>query len=109
MHVMADLQGITTCDLNDERKMTKLVMRALKETKATLLGKLSYQFSPVGLTILVMLSESHASMHTYPEYESAFIDIFTCGNQCSPELFVHYLINYLQPTKTKLWNIRRGE
>ncbi|TET06482.1 hypothetical protein E3J79_01835 [Candidatus Dependentiae bacterium] len=50
-----------------------------------------------GSTIICILTESHASIHTYPEYNSCFVDLFTCGKHCSHEPFDTVLQKYLKP------------
>jgi S-adenosylmethionine decarboxylase proenzyme len=42
-------------------------------------GEVVHQFQPHGYTLLYLLSESHFSIHTYPEYQSCYIDIFCCN------------------------------
>jgi S-adenosylmethionine/arginine decarboxylase-like enzyme len=49
------------------------------------------------LTMVFLLSESHASIHTYPEHGACFVDLFTCGNKCSGEKFDQALREYLKP------------
>ena len=47
--------------------------------------------------MIILLSESHASIHTYPEHGGCFVDFFTCGTTCKPENFDKYMQNYLKP------------
>jgi len=49
------------------------------------------KFEPQGVTVLAMLEESHASFHTYPEFGSLFMDMFTCGEKCDPEKAVNLI------------------
>ena len=70
---------------------------AVRASGATILDQTPYVFPPNGLTIVYLLSESHASLHTYPEHGACFVDLFTCGDLCSPERFDEALRNYLQP------------
>jgi len=57
----------------------KIIIRALKNMNATILFSNSYQFKPQGVTALVGISESHASIHTWPEDEFAEFDFNTCN------------------------------
>ena len=66
---------------------------------ATILQKNSHTFLPDGLTSVYLLSESHASIHTYPEFQACFVDLFTCGNNCSAERFDEILRKYLRPSE----------
>lgn len=88
------------CDL---RQLTDLdgLIRAMNDavdaSGATTNQSFYHVFPPNGLTIVYLLSESHASLHTYPEHGKCFIDLFTCGETCSSEKFDEALRRYLQP------------
>lgn len=88
------------CDLQalgDLEGLIDAMDRAVVASGATILDKTPYVFPPNGLTIVYLLSESHASLHTYPEHGSCFVDLFTCGDRCSAEKFHATLSQYLQP------------
>ncbi len=61
------------------------------------------------MTAVAVLSESHASLHTYPEHESCFVDIFTCGDRCNVESFDVVMQRFLQPATHSHRVIRRHE
>ena len=61
------------------------------------LDAVEHVFSPRGYTAVLLLSESHASIHTYPEHGACFVDLFTCGTTCKAEAFDQVLRDYLQP------------
>lgn len=67
---------------------------------ATVLGSIEHQFTEggCGKTILTMISESHASWHSYPEADLGFADLFTCGDMSEKE-FYKSMCEELQPTK----------
>ena len=68
-----------------------------------------YTFNNNGFTIAYLLSESHCSVHTYPEVNSLFVDLFTCGETCSWEEFDKIMIAFLQPKKSSKNIIIRGQ
>lgn len=79
-HVLVDAYDVeNTALLNDKLALSKILRDAVKLAGATPLYTMSKQFEPQGVTVLVMLAESHASIHTYPEHAMYFLDIFTCG------------------------------
>ena len=84
---MADLQG-----------MLAAMDKAVKSSGATILNRTQHIFPPHGLTVVYLLSESHASIHTYPEYGACFVDLFTCGDHCTSEAFDETLRAYLHPS-----------
>ncbi len=87
----------------DVRAMTDLegLLHAMDEavaaSGATILERAPYVFPPNGLTVAYLLSESHASLHTYPEHSACFVDLFTCGDHCIAEKFDAVLRAYLKP------------
>ena len=90
------------CDLraiSDLDALIRAMDEAVNSSGATILDKTPYVFPPNGLTIVYLLSESHASLHTYPEFGACFIDLFTCGDRCSAEQFDQLMRNYLQPQR----------
>lgn len=100
------------CDLRALTNLEGLIEamdEAVKASGATILEKTPYVFPPNGLTIVYLLSESHASMHTYPEHGACFVDLFTCGDNCSSEQFDAAMRQYLQPGKVNARLYLRNE
>ena len=90
------------CDnerLRDHKAIFSVIKEAIAHSGATFLTASEHDFFPQGYSAVVLLSESHVSIHTYPEHSSCFIDFFTCGTSCSSEIFEKYLNEYLQPKK----------
>lgn len=108
-HVLCELEGVDFRLLDDELYLRQILERSLTEAGATILDMSSRRFDPQGVTVLALLSESHASMHTYPEIGSVFIDVFTCGEQACPEMAVRLLAEALGPTGVSTKTIRRGK
>ena len=77
--------------------------QAVEACGATLLNSARHVFPPDGMTIVMLLSESHASIHTYPEHNSCFVDLFTCGLDCQAEEFDAVLrsCNFARPRATQ--------
>ncbi|MCE5288731.1 MAG: adenosylmethionine decarboxylase [Nocardiaceae bacterium] len=84
-HVLAELTDVDAAKLDNEEFLRSSLETALTEAGATVLNLMSHKFDPQGVTMLALLAESHASIHTYPEHGCAFLDFFTCGEQADPE------------------------
>lgn len=100
------------CDreaLADVERLKQAMDRAVLASGATILNQCDYVFPPDGLTLVYLLSESHASIHTYPEHGACFVDLFTCGQHCSYEPFDQMLRAYLQPQAVEERLFLRGE
>lgn len=80
-HVLADLHGIDPNQLNDSSTVEQLLLKSAQAAGATILSSHFHTFgSNRGVTGIVLLAESHISIHTWPEFGFAAVDIFMCGN-----------------------------
>ena len=98
-HLIANYLDCDEESLNNTKELKEVMKKAAEDAGATVLEVSEKHFSPSGYSAIILLSESHASIHTYPEYNACFIDFFTCGSSCSPRKFHENLIKYLQPKK----------
>jgi S-adenosylmethionine decarboxylase len=106
------LASYSDCDeeaLKDIDSLREAMLLAAEESGATVLKSEDYTFPPDGFTMAILLSESHASIHTYPEHNACFVDLFTCGEHCSAKRFAAFLENYLKPKKIEKKLITRNE
>jgi S-adenosylmethionine decarboxylase len=93
--------------------LKQAMCHAVQESQATILGSIDHVFtsdehpSQDGYTGVFILSESHASIHTYPEKDSCFVDLFTCGTKCSYIPFDQHLRTFLQPHNVSYQVIKR--
>ncbi len=106
-HFLASYLHCDSAALKDIDHLLQAMEKAVNASGATILDKSSYVFSPDGLTVVYLLSESHASLHTYPEYDACFVDLFTCGNNCSAEKFDRALRSYLHPQEVNARYLKR--
>jgi S-adenosylmethionine decarboxylase len=79
-HVIVDAWGAEANLLDDPRRLREILVEAVKATGATVLSSDYHKFQPQGVTAWVILAESHATLHTYPEHEAWMADVFTCGD-----------------------------
>ncbi len=96
-HFVASYLDCDTEALSDLDGLQDAMDQAVGVCGATILNQSAHVFPPHGLTKVYLLSESHASIHTYPEFGACFVDLFTCGNNCSAERFDKALREYLKP------------
>lgn len=79
-HLILDLYGCNPEILDDYGELQRFLEIALVLAKANILRIIGEKFEPQGVTLLALLSESHASIHTWPELGYAAIDLYTCGD-----------------------------
>ena len=108
-HVLADMRGIGAETLRDEQRLWRTLRDALESAGFRLLDQLSYKFpgAESGVTAIALLSESHASIHTYPEYEYLAVDVFSCG-QPDPQAVIKFLTDAFQPQTVEVSEHIRG-
>ena len=108
LHLLASYEA---CDL-DALMNPEALLKAMEEgvvlAGASVINTVSHTFPGGGFTALVLLAESHASIHTYPEHKSCFVDIFTCGTRCIPENFDMQMRKYFKPARVSSNTILRG-
>lgn len=78
-HLILDLFGCNPEKINSGKFLHCLMKKICQQAPFTVLKKSSYKFNPHGITILYLLSESHFSIHTWPESGFVSVDIFSCG------------------------------
>lgn len=108
-HILGEMYGINKEDLNNIDKLVRILNKGISKSKATCEGLMVKEFQPSGVTVIALLSESHVSIHTYPEICSVFVDAFTCGVHCNPKAIIDELDEKLSPTKICLKTIIRGK
>lgn len=107
-HVAVDTWGVDFDLLNNAEWLQSQLVEAAEACGATVMSVQAKQFEPQGATVLVLLSESHLSIHTYPERGFAAIDCYTCGETVDPQLAIDYLVSVLRPEKTYAKKLVRG-
>ncbi len=79
-HLILDLYGCDPEILDDYKELQRLLEASLVMAKANILRIIGEKFEPQGVTLLALLAESHASIHTWPEIGYCAVDLYTCGD-----------------------------
>lgn len=83
-HILVEFFGCDPQVLNDVSKIENGMLEAAQRAKATVINSTFHHFSPWGVSGVVVIQESHLAIHTWPEYEYAAVDLFTCGDTVDP-------------------------
>ena len=108
-HLLANYTGCNARAISDLDGLRKALASAARASGASVLKTAEHVFDTGGFSQVLLLSESHASIHTYPEVCSCFLDLFTCGTSCRPEKFEEIMCDYLQPTGVSRQVVVRDE
>ncbi|MEO1095166.1 MAG: polyamine aminopropyltransferase [Cyanobacteria bacterium J06638_28] len=83
-HILVEFYGCSAEILNDVPRIETSMLKAAKESGATIINSVFHHFSPFGVSGVVVIQESHLAIHTWPEYRYAAVDLFTCGYTVNP-------------------------
>lgn len=84
--VLVDLFGCDPVLLSDEAHVQRVMEDAARAARATIVRSVFHRFSPQGVSGVVVIAESHLTIHTWPERGAASIDIYTSGARAEPRL-----------------------
>ena len=107
-HILLDLWGIASERLDDDRALHESFVAAAERGGAHVVDARFCRFAPHGISGVVILAESHLTVHTWPEHGYAAVDVFTCGAAEVGERIVDEILTSLQPLRHELRRLRRG-
>jgi S-adenosylmethionine decarboxylase len=107
-HLLVELRECNTEILKNLEKVRNALVSAAKEAKATIVDVSFHEFNPFGISGVVIIAESHLTIHTWPEYDYAAIDIFTCGDIIKPEVAASFLIKQFECKNPSIVEMKRG-
>tara|TARA_B100000900_G_scaffold361203_1_gene333750 strand:- start:16 stop:357 length:342 start_codon:yes stop_codon:yes gene_type:complete len=109
-HVLFDLKGcLMTPPLDDEEYIKETLVEAAKIANLELLKVDTHKFEPHGVTGYALLSESHISIHTWPEDDVARCDLFSCNPKTDYKSVIKYMQNRFHSTEVKKWGCDRSD
>ena len=107
-HLLLELYDVDRTLLNDLPAVRDIMISAANGAGAIILGESFHQFSPQGVSGVIIIAESHLSIHTWPEHGYAAADIFTCGTTVSPEKGAEIIIERMNPVTHSIMLMHRG-
>lgn len=106
VHLLAEFWGGKI--IENPKEIKKILIEATRRTRNTPLKVTIHKFQPQGITGVILLAESHLSLHSWPEWNYLAIDIFTCGEKTMPHKALEYLKEIFRPKKVQIKEIKRG-
>lgn len=107
-HVLAEVHGCRFEILNDLKKVQDIMVNAALEAGAEIRELVFHKFSPQGVSGVVVISESHLAIHTWPELGYAAVDVFTCGEKVNPWDACNYLAEMFGAEYVNASEVKRG-
>jgi S-adenosylmethionine decarboxylase len=107
-HIVCELSGCDPATLTDVDAVRDMMIGAAKAARATVMEVAFHRFQPQGVSGVVVLAESHISIHTWPELGYAAMDFYTCGEHTDPWLACEYAATALRAQSTITSEVKRG-
>ena len=107
-HLIVELYGCDTGLINDAVRVEHIITEAVNLSRATIVQPVFHQFNPHGVSGVIVIAESHFSIHTWPEYGYCALDIFTCGDQIQSDLSLGYMKEAFRAQSMSVMEIKRG-
>jgi S-adenosylmethionine decarboxylase proenzyme len=107
-HLLGEFHGCDRELLNRPDHIRVELLAAVTVSGATPIQDFVHEFTPHGVTGIVVIAESHFAIHTWPEYGFAAVDLFTCGDTVDPWTAFEHLAKALRATTHSVVEMRRG-
>ena len=107
-HVIAELWNCPEEKLNDMQSIERIMVNAALEAGAEVREVAFHKFAPQGVSGVVIISESHLTIHSFPEHGYASIDVYTCGDRIDPNVAADYITKALSAGRLEAIEVPRG-
>lgn len=107
-HILAEIYGCSSEILNNKELIEKIMVDSALKAGAEVREVAFHKFSPQGISGVVIISESHLTIHTWPELGYAAVDVFTCGDRINPWNACNYMTEKLNAKNMTATEVKRG-
>ena len=107
-HVLLELYDCDAEVLKDLETVREEMVEAARRARATIVTVTFHEFNPFGISGVVVISTSHLSIHTWPEYRYAAVDIFSCGDVVQPQAAIDHLVQVFAAERISVVELQRG-
>ena len=107
-HIVCELSGCDAAKLTDVEAVREMMQAAARAANATVIETAFHRFQPQGVSGVVVIQESHLSIHTWPETGYAAMDFYTCGDHTDPWAACQYAAEALDAKQMLTTEVKRG-
>jgi spermidine synthase len=107
-HILVELYHCSNAVIQDAAQIEQSMKEAAVQCGATIVQAWFHHFSPLGVSGIILIQESHLTIHTWPEYDYAAVDLFTCSPAIDPWAAYQVLKNALGAKHTVVTTVERG-
>lgn len=107
-HLIVEMYDCDNKIINSHKKVEEILVEAANAAGAHIVQQVFHKFNPHGVSGVVVIAESHLSIHTWPEFGYCAIDVFTCGETVDYKKAVDHLKNMLKARSISVMEMKRG-
>ena len=107
-HTLIELHGCNPAALSDAASLRNLMLTAVQKAGGTYVTDVFHHFAPHGVSGVIVIAESHVTIHTWPEHGYAAADVFTCGSSFAHSAFTTLMREGLKAVRVETKTIERG-
>ncbi|WP_036095430.1 adenosylmethionine decarboxylase [Leptospira weilii] len=107
-HVIAEFYDCDYETINNHELVEDIMLKSVDLSGATTIKSVFHRFSPYGVSGVVVVSESHFAIHTWPEYGYCAVDVFTCGDLIDNQAALDYLKEKFGSKNISVVEMKRG-
>lgn len=107
-HLIIELYECHRDVINDAQMVEEKLKEAVRVSGANMVQSVIHEFNPHGISGVIVIEESHFSVHTWPEYGYCALDIFTCGDEIDYHSALQYLKSEFQAQSMAVTELKRG-
>lgn len=108
-HLLIELYDCEPGTLNDLAAVSSTMVEAAHLVSATIINVAEHKFQPLGVSVVVMIAESHLSIHTWPEHGYAAVDLFTCSETMTPSTVIGFIQDAFGSKRVTSMEVHRGQ
>jgi S-adenosylmethionine decarboxylase len=108
-HTLLEMHACDPARLRDTEALRPLVLEAIRASGGTVVTEIFHNFSPHGVSGVVVIAESHVAIHTWPEHGYAAVDIFSCSPKLDHDRIGRLIAEAVASRRRSVRTVPRGE
>ncbi len=109
VHIILEFFGCDPNTLTKRDYVERVMLEAAQRANTHQIGTFFHQFKPHGVSGVIVIEESHITIHTWPEHGYAAIDFFYCSDDVNPDRAIETLIEAFKPARISKVEFVRGD
>jgi S-adenosylmethionine decarboxylase len=108
-HTLLEYHGCDRSLVKHADQVRSIFLEAVRLGRGTIVTDVFHTFSPFGVSGVVVIAESHVTVHTWPEHGYAAVDIFSCSQHLDRVAIRRFLKDAFHATEVRQKTVRRGD